>query len=73
MMTEFAETLEKGWEKEGSEMITFHQRTHSTQDKGSVNRHKKNTFSTGTLLKLFRVLYVDDGDLPFGNRAQLEQ
>ena len=55
------------------EMITFRQRTHSPQDKGSLNWHKKNTLFTGTLLELFRVLYVDDGAFHFGKIAQLEQ
>ena len=54
-------------------MITFYQRTHSTWYKVSLNGHKKSTFSTGTLLELLRVLYVDDGAFHFGNRAQLEQ
>ena len=69
----FAETLDKEWEKAGLGMITFRQRTHSPRDKVSLNGYKKKTFSTGTLLEIFSVLYVDDGAFHFGNRAQLEQ
>ena len=73
MMIAFAEKLKKEWEKSRLEMTTFHQRTHSPRDKGSLNGHKKNTFSKGTLLELFSVLYVDDVAFPFGNTSQLEQ
>ena len=54
-------------------MITFNQRTHSPRDKVSLSGHKNNTFSAGTLLELFSVLYVDDCAFHFGDRAQLEQ
>ena len=54
-------------------MITFQEMTHSPRDKGRLNRNKNKTFSTGTLLELFRVLYVDDGAFHFGIIAQLEQ
>ena len=34
MMMDFVETLEKEWRHKGLHMMTFHQRTHSPQDKG---------------------------------------
>ena len=50
-------------------MITFYQRTNSTQEKGRLNGHNKKTFYLGNLIELFSLLYVDDGDFPFGNRS----
>ena len=52
-------------------MITFNTRTNPPIDSVSLTRHALTTFSEGTLLKLFKVFYVDDGAFPFEYRDQL--
>ena len=52
-------------------MINLRQHTHSPRDVGKLTGHKKNNFEQGTLLSLFCVLYVDDGEFNFEDRDQL--
>ena len=52
-------------------MVTFRQHTHSPRDVVRLTGHKKKYFEHGTLLALFCVLYVDDGDFPFEYCKQL--
>ena len=52
-------------------MITFNTRTNSQRERGSLTGHAPKTFSEGTLLDIFNVLYVDNGTFPFEDRDQL--
>ena len=65
MVMAFAKTLEKEWIKAGLQMVTLKQHTDSPRDVGILTGHKKKNFAQGTLLALFCVLYVDDGEFPF--------
>ena len=71
MIMEFAEKIEISWKQLGHKMITFITRTKSPRDRGSLTGHVPKTFSKGTLLELFKVLYVDYGALPFEDWDQL--
>ena len=71
MIMAFTETLEISWKKLGHKMITFNMCKNSLRDRGSLTGHAPQNFSEGTLLELFNVLYVDDGDFPFEDRDQL--
>ena len=68
MVMIFSELLEKEWVRNGLRMLNFNQKYHSPQDSGQLTGHNKQTFSEGTLLTLFYVMYVDDGDFPFKDR-----
>ena len=61
----FAEILDISWKQLGNKVITFNTRTNSPRDRDSLTRQAPKTFSEGTLLYLFNVLYVDDGAFPF--------
>ena len=65
MVVAFAETLETEWIKADLEMINLRQHTHSPRDVGKLTGHKKKNFKQGTLLALFRVMYVDNGAFTF--------
>ena len=65
MIVESAETLEISWKQLGHKMITFNTRTNSPIDRGSLTIQAPTTFSKGTLLELFNILYVDDGAFPY--------
>ena len=52
-------------------MIIFNKHTNSPRDRGSLTRQAHKTFSGGTLLDLFNVLYVDGGAFPFEYWDQL--
>ena len=56
MVMEFAESLEKEWDKAGSDMIELRQHTHSSRDCGQFANHKRNKLSEGNLLSLFCML-----------------
>ena len=57
----------------GHKMITFNTRTKSPRDRGGLTGHAPKIFSETTLLKLFNVLYVDNGAFPFEDRDQLSK
>ena len=44
MVVAFAETLEKEWVKDGLQMATFRQHTHSSRNVGRLIGHKKKYF-----------------------------
>ena len=71
MVMDFSETLEKEWAKAGLQMVNFRQHTHSPRDVVRLTGHKKKTFEQGTIIYLFCVLYVDNGEFPFEDRDQL--
>ena len=52
-------------------MVTFRQQTHSPGDVVRLTGHKKKYFDQGTLLSLFCVLYVNDGEFPLEECEQL--
>ena len=54
-------------------MITFNMHASSPRDRGSLTRQAPKTFSEGTLLNLFKILYVDDGAFPFEDWDQLRK
>ena len=68
---EFAEIFDISWKQLGHKMTTFNTRTESPRDRGSLTRQALKTFSEGTLLEIFNVLYVEDGDFPFEDQDQL--
>jgi len=72
MMTEFVESLEKGWDKSRLDMIELRQQTHSSRDCGQLTNHKQNKLSEGNLLPLFCMLYVNNGACIFTTREQLK-
>ena len=67
----FEETLEISWKKLGHKMITFNTCTNSPRDRSSLTGHAPETFSKGTHIDIFNVLYVNDGAFPFEDRYQL--
>ena len=71
MIMALAEMLKISWKQLGHKMITFNTHTNSPRDRGSLTRQAPKTFSEGTLLNLFKILYVDDGAFPFEDRDQL--
>ena len=71
MIMAFVETLNISWKQLGHKMITFNTRTKSPRDRGGLTGHAPKIFSETTLLKLFNVLYVDNGAFPFEERYQL--
>ena len=52
-------------------MINLRQHMHSPRTVGKLTGHNKKSFEQGTLLALFYVLYVDDGEFTFEDRDQL--
>ena len=71
MIMALLEMLRISWKQLGHKMIIFNTRTNSLRDRGSLTGHAPKTFSKGTLLDLFNVLYVDNGTFPFEDRYQL--
>ena len=56
----FAETLEREWTRSSLTPLQFRQHDNSPLSNGSIISHKRCTFSEGTLLDLFCMLYVDN-------------
>ena len=55
----------------GHKIITFNTPTNSPRDIVGLTGHAPKTFSEGTLLEIFNVLYVDCGAFPFEYQDQL--
>ena len=71
MIMAFAEIFDISWKQLGHKMTTFNTCTESPRDRYSLTRQAPKTFSKGTLLELFNILYVEDGDFPFEDQDQL--
>ena len=71
MIMAFAETLDISWKQLVHKIIAFNMRKNSPRQRGSLIGHAPQNFYEGTILELFNVLYVNDGDFPFEDRDQL--
>ena len=73
MIMAFVETLDISWKQSGHKMITFNTRTNSSRNRGRLTGNVPKTFSYGTLIEIFNVLYADNGAFPFEDRDQLSK
>ena len=74
LMDAFAKLLEKTWERENMEKITFKRESDDTYRKGQVFRQeikKCDKSTTLTFVQVLLAMYVDDMAIPFASRQQL--
>ena len=68
----FSETLEREWIRNILHMLQFFRNDNSPRSLGRIISHHRSTFSEGTLLEIFCMLYVNDGAFTFPSRLELE-